>query len=329
MDLVQSDVSVNDESPLRPSLSSYDTIYQDTNTSLTIPNNDVRAYKGLRTPFSSIFQNPAFHRVDCCSLTCFGILQSDYNRYVLRKQLPPTFTNRIVQYLLIPLVLFCLAGYAAVMIMDPDYNEMICTCLLFMSVFWVIGSCLASTHRRVQIRREILEKVRGTYSEQTSGEMYCMHRLCGCIKLDDESEHNVEFGDRSRASVRDNLCSRISHGYSNICCTNLFGRVVQLFGVCALAQESRELESFIPIDQRRFDYVTFQNYFEYFNPIRKLRLESNQKLLSHYQALSTLSRMLIKALISVTCGLLVFSIFMSPQRFQIGNMLVVSQCHFS
>lgn len=306
---------VNDESPLRPSFSNYNAVYQDTDTSLN--NNNESSHKGFRTSFASIFQNPTFHRVDCCSLTCFGILQSDYNRYLLRKQIPPTFMNRIVQYLLIPLVLFCLAGYAAVTIVDPGYNEMISTCLLLMSVFWVIGSCLSSTHRRVQIRREILEKVRGTHSEQTTGEMYCMHRICGCIKLDDYGSDQY-----SQVDVGNHFCSRISKGYNQICCTKLFGRVVQLFGVCALAQESRELESVIPQNQRRFDYVTFQNYFEYFNAIRKLRMESNQNLLSHYQALSTLSRMLIKALMSVSLGLLVFSIFMSPQRFQIGNMLV-------
>lgn len=329
MERLSGDGPANDESPLRSSFSNYNAVSQDTDTSLslTIPNNDdIRHYNnGFRTSFSSIFQSPTFYRVDCCSLTCFGILQSDYNRYLLRKQIPPTFMNRIVQYLLIPLVLFCLAGYAAVMIVDPLHNEMISSCLLFMSIFWVIGSCLSSTHKRVNDRREILERVRGAHSaEQTTGEMYCIHRICGCIKLDHDVEQDTEVN-RERTSIGDNFCTQISKGYTNICCTKFLGRVVQLFGVCALAQESRELDLLIPDNQRRFDYVTFQNYFEYFNEIRKLRMESNKKLLSHYQALSTLSRLLMKAFIFVSFGLLMLSVLLSPQSFQIGNMLVVSQ----
>lgn len=156
--------------------------------------------------------------------------------------------------------------------------------------------------------------------------MYCLHRLCGCFKVDEMWQQEDRELSYYHPSFKDNLCASISRMYRYICCGKLLGCEVQCFGSCALAQESRQLEILIPKVQRAFDYVTFQSFFQYFNDIRKLRIEKNDDLLDHYRALSELSKMLVKALLSVTIGLLTFSILLSPQGFQIGNMLVVSFC---
>eukprot|EP00551_Chaetoceros_affinis_P010536 CAMPEP_0203668176 /NCGR_PEP_ID=MMETSP0090-20130426/4871_1 /ASSEMBLY_ACC=CAM_ASM_001088 /TAXON_ID=426623 /ORGANISM="Chaetoceros affinis, Strain CCMP159" /LENGTH=137 /DNA_ID=CAMNT_0050532543 /DNA_START=138 /DNA_END=547 /DNA_ORIENTATION=+ len=82
-----------------------------TNSGATNNANNTR-YKGFNTSITHIFTDPQSSRIDCCSLACCGLLQSDYNRYILHNRRPPTFRNRFVQYILIPIVFFCIAGYS-------------------------------------------------------------------------------------------------------------------------------------------------------------------------------------------------------------------------
>ena len=96
------------------------------------------------------------------------------------------------------------------------------------------------------------------------------------------------------------------------------------FGICAVAQEGRQIDALVPINRRTMDYVTFQSYFDYINDIRKIRADQNGNLNDHFMALSKLSRMMVKTLLFVTIFLLIFSIAIAPEGFQWTNMLVVS-----
>mmetsp|Transcript_15583 Transcript_15583/g.29395 ORF Transcript_15583/g.29395 Transcript_15583/m.29395 type:complete len:743 (-) Transcript_15583:35-2263(-) len=323
----------NQGSPAAPIIDRSTVSTVETRSSLPAGNNDdVITYKGFHTSITAIFTDPSSLRTDCCSISCCGILQSDYNRYLLHQKRPPTWKNRFTQFILIPLLFFALAGYAAVYIRNPVVNQVVSTSLLFITIFWIFGSFLYSTHKRAMLRKDILRAVKYGLNpdgeaddvklDQTKGEMYCAHRLCGCYPIDIVSDHSVDASTTATSRTSDDLCATFSRGFSACCCGKFGWCQIQLFGACALAQEGRELESLIPKEKRRFDYVTFQPYIEYFNQIRTLRMEQNGKLWSHYAALSKLSRILLKTLLSTILLLVVISAIFSPQRFQWGNMLV-------
>lgn len=325
-----SSVPIIDRSSLSPAV-------ENNRSSLPTGNSDsVRTtYKGFHTSITAIFSDPSSVRTDCCSVSCCGILQSDYNRYLLHHKRPPTWKNRFTQFILIPLLFFASAGYAAVYVRNPIVNQVLSTALLFLTIFWIIGSCLYSTHKRARLRKDILIVAKygldsdGTGNDasldQTEGEIYCAHRLCGCYPIDMVSDEGVGSVAAAASTIRQkdgDICTTFSRAFSAACCGKCGWCQVQLCGACALAQEGRELESLIPMEKRRFDYLTFQPYMEYFNQIRTLRMEQNGKLLSHYAALSKLSRILLKALMSIILLMVVISGIFSPQRFQWGNVLV-------
>lgn len=124
-------------------------------------NNVVSKYKGFNTSITHIFTDPSSSRVDCCSLFCCGILQSDYNRYIIHNRRPPTFTYRFVMYILVPVALFCIAGYAAVMVGDPMWRELIVWTLLGFMIAWILGGCFRTTYKHGVARRDLLWKVKG------------------------------------------------------------------------------------------------------------------------------------------------------------------------
>ena len=95
-------------------------------------------------------------------------------------------------------------------------------------------------------------------------------------------------------------------------------------GICATAQEGRQIDALVSVDRRRMDYVTFQSYFDYMNGIRKLRADKNGSLWAHFMAISKLSRMVLKTLFFVIFMLLAFSLAVAPDGFDWKNMIVVS-----
>lgn len=290
-----------------------------------------RSFKGFHTSITSTFTDPSSIRIDCCSISCCGIFQHDYNRYLLLNRRPPTWKNRFIQYVLIPFLIFCAAGTAAVFIPNPGVNQAVCTGLLMVALFWVVGGCFQSTQKRATLRKEMLKRIKyGSTTpalsfddmdlDQTEGEIYCSHRMCGCYPTDfskDDTDYLVE-NERNGGD----LCARLSRTFSAVCCGKLCCRQLQLCGACALAQEGRDLDILIPAERRRLDYVTFQPYVDYFNQIRTLRFEKNGKLWDHYAALSKLSRILLKTLISAVMLLVIVAGVISPRSFQWGNMLV-------
>jgi len=292
-------------------------------------------YKGLSTSITHMFADPATARIDCCAITCCGILQSDYNRYILLGKRPPTFKHRVLQHLLVPISFFTVAGFCAVTIQDRNINQLFSTFFIFLCLALIVGGCFRSGYKRCFFRRALLKKVNErnhgiivSESEdedddhlmlpQTNFEMSCAHRACGYYKSDiTKGKDEDESEDRSR-----NLCGCLFKAFSDSCCGKILGYHLQICGMCALAQEGRELDSMVPVDKRRMDYVSFQFYTDYFNPIRKLREEKDNNLLNHYKALSKLSRMILK-----TLGFTIFTVFLLSiariaKNFRLGNMLV-------
>lgn len=197
-----------------------------------------------------------------------------------------------------------------------------------------MGGCLQATQKRSMERRDLLRTVRygRDYYEasvddadlgQTEGNMLCAHRCCGCYPSDDKGLDATTMDDEDPIDAnRVDMCSWFSRCFSAVCCGKLFSCQLQVLGVCALAQEGRELDRIVPQHERRFDYVTFQPYVNYYNSIRTLRKEGNDKIWSHYTALSKLSRILLKSLFSFISIMAIIALVVSPPGFQWQNLLV-------
>jgi hypothetical protein len=121
-------------------------------------------YKGFNTSITHFCFHDESSRVDCCSLVCCGLLQSDYNQYILHNKRPPTFTNRFIMHILVPIVFFCLAGYAAVMVQDENLKQIIVWMMLTIMIGWIFGGVFKSNYKQGIVRRDLLRKVRAINS---------------------------------------------------------------------------------------------------------------------------------------------------------------------
>jgi len=128
----------------------------------------------------------------------------------------------------------------------------------------------------------------------------------------DENDHENESG-----GDRQGFCLNAWRCLSNAFCGMLCGCHLQLFGICATAQESRHLQEAIPTSTSphfwQRDYITMQPWKEYYPSILRLRLLKQVDFLSHFKALSKLSH---RILVAVVAGLIfVTTIFLLPIRF--------------
>ena len=333
-----------------------------------------RPYNGFSTSICSLFQyspsdedaeDEAFRtstvRTDCCSLACCGILQSDRTNYLLTGELPPSLFQRMWTHLFIPLSMFLLAGCAAVTIQDEYSNKYIVTCLVLVLIIYIAADCFRGTAKRRRVREELLWRMReldmidqgrgeeaietermvreagsredGTYGSVDLGQpkhhMDCVHRILGCAWVD------YPNGDRSGEPKPSDFCGGLWNFFANLCCGRMCRCWFQFCGVCALAQEAREVERLIPAGRRRVDYVTFEPYLNYYNPIRILRAARNSNLLAHYATLSHLSSTLVWTLAITIMTMLVLSFIPRFGGFTKGDLCVVRRllsgeicCHF-
>ena len=323
-----------------------------------------RPYNGFSTSICSLFQyspsdenaedstyQTSTARTDCCSLACFGILQSDRTRYLLTGELPPSLFRRMWIHIFVPLSIFLLAGCAAVTIQDQYSNSFIVTCLVFILIIYIAADCFRGTVERRRMREELLWRLReldmidqgrgeeavetelmvreagsredGTYGPVDLGQpkrhMDCVHRILGCAWVDHPN------GDGSGEPIPSDFCGKLWNCFANLCCGKLCRCWFQWCGLCALAQEARETERLIPAGQRRVDYVTFEPYLSYYNPIRMLRSARNSNLLAHYATLSHLSSTLVRTLAVSVVAMLVLSFIPRFGGFTKGDLCVVSR----
>mmetsp|Transcript_2015 Transcript_2015/g.3152 ORF Transcript_2015/g.3152 Transcript_2015/m.3152 type:complete len:736 (-) Transcript_2015:1126-3333(-) len=99
------------------------------------------------------------------------------------------------------------------------------------------------------------------------------------------------------------LCTCMWKVFSNICCGSLCGCWLQLCGMCAIGQEDRELERLLLQSESaeggdnkkllQIDYITFQSWSEYYPLILNLRQGNETGFLSHFKALSQLSKQIV------------------------------------
>mmetsp|Transcript_4671 Transcript_4671/g.8908 ORF Transcript_4671/g.8908 Transcript_4671/m.8908 type:complete len:737 (-) Transcript_4671:14-2224(-) len=253
------------------------------------------SHRGFSTSIHDMFQSPETERVDCCALTCCGMLQSDRDRYFLQGVLPPSLIRRLWLHILFPVFIFSIAGFAAFRIPDARINELFTTGTLFLFIFYLILQCLKGRAKRIEIRKDllwtkaqlldqrrqnlsvILEQERPDdhgkdqeyYLGQKRSDFKAAHPfLCGCYVEDRLVQHDNDSDSDEQKSV----CTSIWEWACPPCC----GMHMQCCGVCALAQEGREVETaLLPRSYLRVDYITMQPYADYYPAIYQDRHQSN------------------------------------------------------
>jgi hypothetical protein len=213
-------------------------------------------------------------QTDACALVCCGVLQSDRDRYFVTGISPPSLTRRIFIHIATPLLLFVLACYGATHISDPFVNQLTSTLLVaFMILLVVLQVCFKNRWKRVEVRRELLfrkyhrsiatenvpieapdfdDQSQPQYLQgQTNCDLHCAHAAIGCYRSDLQRQRNPP----------NDLCESLAQFFTYGCCC---GYHLQINGICAVAQEARELNVIIPPERRRLDYVTMQHALDYY-----------------------------------------------------------------
>lgn len=146
--------------------------------------------------------------------------------------------------------------------------------------------------------------------------------------------HDYDFIDETGATSRQSnvedddddmpekdFCTRLWGFLSAIfwCC----GCWCQCFGMCALAQEEREVNRLTENDEQKFDYITFQPYSEYYPPIKDLRYNQIKSPWKHFRATSELSRKLLKNAAAALVVLLIVALSNIDSTFTWENLVVL------
>jgi hypothetical protein len=244
-------------------------------------------FRGFSTSIYDMFSRPEHERVDCCALTCCGMLQSDRDRFLLTGVTPPGPLKRCGVHILLPICIFILAGFGATHVQDVLMNQIISTGLIILVVVYFFSQIYKGRSKRINIRKDllwtkyqilqnrqqdlshVLDQERPEDDDDNQVEYYlgqakwdfqCAHPLCvvGCYP-DDRAQ-----GQDWTANRDNNFCSLLwASTMAPIC-----GMHPQLCGLCAVAQEAREIESvLLPSSYRRVDYITLQSVQDYYPAI--------------------------------------------------------------
>ncbi|GKY99722.1 hypothetical protein MPSEU_000926200 [Mayamaea pseudoterrestris] len=267
-------------------------------------------YRGFSTSIHDMYRHVDMERVDCCAVTCCGVLQHDRDRYLLQGTTPPSPFKRIVVHLLMPLCIVLLAGLVATHVRDATLRLVSCWVLLGMLLLYAAQQAFKWRMKTMSVRKDLLylkyqklqhprssvlaimehhlprvssseddenENVtnRNHYLGQSEWDVSCAHPCCiiGCYRNDTTNTSTNNDYDRNNNNDDENhLCRCLWKHLCFSCC----GLLPQCCGTCALAQEARELETeLLPAACRRIDYVTMQAYMDYYPNIYDERWEQN------------------------------------------------------
>jgi hypothetical protein len=327
--------------------------------------------------FSSIclglFEHHAESHSDCCALACCGMFLADRNRYLLTQQLPPPLWQRVALYLIVPLCML-LVIYVVISptTMPQATKESIQSARTLLSVTVLIlltwlYYCQAVSKRR-EVRLMIQQRSRYQQQQQQgSGEGRMMMTpppslldsndlrghpkccCCGCYPLDDDrlALNSINNNSNKPRGQRD-VCHVLWNLLANLCCGWCCNCWCQCFGMCALAQEDRQLQQLLlrgaspttsatinnhhastssssssSIYSFQRDYITMQPFSEYYPRILRLRQQSYYSLWEHGKALSLLSSHLLKWLAGILILIIISSVLPIPNWLQPLQLLVV------
>lgn len=253
-------------------------------------NDQVHSHRGFTTSIHDMFQSHETERIDCCAMTCCGMMQSDRDRYFLQGITPPSLIRRLWLHVIFPCFLFSIAGYGCMNIPDYRVNNLFTTGTILLMLYYFILQCLKGRAKRIEIRKDllwtkaqlldrrrqnlsvILEQERPDdhgedqeyYLGQKRGDFFAAHPcMCSCY-----SEDRLVQRDEDEDPAGASLCTSIWEWFCPPCC----GMHLQCCGVCALAQEGREVETaLLPRSYLRVDYITMQPYADFYPAIYQAR----------------------------------------------------------
>jgi len=249
--------------------------------SIEIASNN-KSYKGFSTSMNSLFTDPE----DCCMFFCYGIFLNTRKRYLFTNDFHDQENNpyqgykyhckSILIYYLIPIILLRID---------------ILLCAVY--VAYMMNKLVKD---RVKFRLDMLDKIRsrnGVIDSEVSPSQryqdeelsYDAHKLCcGCYPIDnDDGDYTQTQSTRRqgqyyaisttdtddvscevedlRNEEESNFCTNIWKFISHFFCGMLFNTWCMYCGICALAQESREIKRLIPRSKLYIDFYTFQVNF--------------------------------------------------------------------
>lgn len=298
--------------------------HEDRDPLQTATSGEIIDYRGFSTSIHDMFTSPDNERVDCCAMTCCGVLQTDRDRYLLQGVPPPGAFKRITVHIVVPLCVFMIAGLCATHIANVIVNQIVSVTLLLFLFIYLSLQCYKGRMKRVGIRKDLLYlkyQIHHNTSRQdlltlldherpddADGEFYlgqserdftCAHLCCGLY-----AEDRKVSG--STGTVRDaNMCSRLWTS----CWHPICGMHLQTCGLCAVAQEGREMEHvLLPPSYRRIDYISMQAVTDYYPAIYRARWEEEERSSWQRPPLSRLAVRLLQTLAGMTAMLLFWAV---------------------
>lgn len=300
------------------------------------------AYRGFSTSIADMYRYPDQERVDCCSISCFGCIQADRNRFLVNGTKPPGLCRRICVHVILPTTLFGIALFVAFNVPDPWMNEVLCYAWVFTILLYFYSQCDKGSLKRRDVRRDLLL---AKYNKITSGrlspnrysrnsedtddtdeyeedEEYLMGQTnsdirnahascCGCYTVDRHS--NLDFETEENISC----CERMFNCFTNICC-GMCGKYVLCCGFSGVAQESREIEALVRPGVLRIDYITMQPMMEYYPKIYEARNSTQRPTSWWYDRLSIFSRRTVNNCVMTLVFLLVWSLLSTRLNHKFG-----------
>ena len=121
------------------------------------------------------------------------------------------------------------------------------------------------------------------------------------------------------------FCTKLWNLVSSLCCGSCCSCWCMCCGICALAQENRQMKKLFPPKAFRIDFITHQPWDEYFPRLQALRNSDNMSMASHFSFsnLSKLSILLLKLSLYLLLFLLILALSNIDSAFTWENMIVL------
>lgn len=320
--------------------------YQSFPDNAEVSENQQADFRGFSSSITDMFVDPENERVDCCALACCGVFQNDRDRFLISGVKPPSCCKRFWVHIVLPVWLFSMAMFCAVQVKDPYLCQLLSTGFVLALFGYFFFQCIKTMWKRREIRKELLwskyhmiqtgtlrprsdeDTMDDSQGEadlsylmgQTRSDICNAHSLCGCYKAD--RPRNAAYPDASGMDI----CSTMFRCFSGMCCGAMCGMYLQLCGICAVAQEARQLEKIMPSKYRRIDYVTMQPHMEYYPAIYAFRHDDEDAqpcgCCTFWSRLSNFSKWVMGILGTVLAVLLAWSVLGLHRSFHFQNYLV-------
>jgi hypothetical protein len=294
-----------------------------------------RAYRGIfSSSLCSMFETPAQSRTDACALACCGIWLWERNQYLLSGTKPKSCKERRFELTILVLAIVLLVVYS-------QYpSPVILRCLVFVTIAGGVWRLLRFQQARNDFRIALakdqyarenpneqhdedhhqLQDGQVRFLHEHQREIQKSHPFCGCNKMD----LTITDEGSDEAPPSSDFCSVLWQCLASTCCGTCCVCWFQFCGMCAIAQEHRQLRRILPNTPELWqcDYITFQPWSEYFSSIQQLRESAQGSFFAHAQALSQLSLRLSIG-VEVILGVILVVTLLPLHLFSAWNYLVV------